>query len=347
MADYLTKGCILIFCFIVIVFLSLISFGCTQAIEFPEESNTKSEASTETTFSNTEESETEDYDSSYEDINNLSKYEVELQFDIQEIGFSINSGLAIASDFEGSVFYEKFSDNLCYPASLTKLLTISTAYRYMKEGQLFEVGDEIDLVLPGSSTAYLKKGDILDFEAITAALLLPSGNDAAYVIAKTIGMAQSKKPNTTSEEAIDLFVELMNDMAKEIGCENSSFLNPDGYHDGNHFTTPKDMLKIALYSLKLDFVREISGRTKSRHVFVNGRDVTWFNTNLLLKEDGEFYYPYADGLKTGMTNNAGRCLAATSTKDNQTVIVLLFKAEKDKHRFEDAAKIMDYKLFTD
>ncbi len=286
-----------------------------------------------------EESDDSEIDTSEEAI--PSSIEVFLYNNAVQLDLQVNSSYVAAADSNGGIIFQKNTYERCYPASLTKLITAVTAERYVEEDHLFTVGDELELVKPGSSIAYLEKGDVLDFITLVDALMLPSGNDAAYVMAVGVGRAYTGDDNLSAEQALDVFADLMNSTAKDLGCKDSNFIVPDGFHDENHYTTVSDMLKIALYASELDIVMNSVGKSTARHVFYSGRDVTWENTNMLLRAGCEFYYPDAFGLKTGATNEAGRCLAAIAEKDGREVIVVTMYALSDADRYNDVISVFN------
>ena len=234
-----------------------------------------------------------------------------------------------------SVLYSKNANEKAYPASVTKLLTAAVAADYCDADTPFTVGDELDFVQPNSSLAYLEKGMVLQFEALLDAMLLPSGNDAAYVMACGVGRIASGDENLSEREAVDFFVGLMNEKALLLNCTGSHFANPDGYHDDNHFTTALDMTRIASYCMDIEIIAESCSKTIGRHVLLSGQDITWRSSNQFLGS-----YSYATGLKTGTTSEAGACLAASAKKDDNVLVAILFKAADAWSRYSDAEELM-------
>lgn len=233
-----------------------------------------------------------------------------------------------------AVLYSKNSTERAYPASVTKLLTAAVASDYCDLDTPFTVGDELDFVQPHSSLAYLEKGQRLTFEGLLDAMLLPSGNDAAYVMACGVGRIAANDPSLSVTDAVALFVDLMNQKASELGCLDSHFSNPDGYHHDDHYTTAYDMARIAVACLKIEPVARSCAKTVGRAVFLSGEDITWSSTNKLLGS-----YRYATGLKTGSTDEAGPCLAASAEKDGTTLVAILFNAADSYSRYDDATTL--------
>lgn len=212
----------------------------------------------------------------------------------------------------GDVLFEKNSNQKAYPASTTKILTayIALSQGYEMTEEIIPSRNAVMSVPSGSSIAYFSENENLTLEQVLYGLMLPSGNDAANILAEHIS-------GSTSE-----FAELMNDTATKLGAENSHFVNANGLHDNNHYTTASDLAKIALNAMKLDKFREIVSQAQYKmpatNVSKNAR--TFINTNKLLSSGGEYFYPYATGIKTGYTYQAGNCLVASASKDGVDLI---------------------------
>ena len=147
------------------------------------------------------------------------------------------------------VLYEKNADTRCYPASTTKILTCLVTLKYAQSSTVFTVGNEIRLIDPQSSRAYLQIGQRLDLQTMLEAIMLPSGNDAAYTAAANIGRIIAGDQNLDASAAIKRFCSEMNKMAAELGAKDSHFENPDGIHQANHYTTAHDLALIAKAAL--------------------------------------------------------------------------------------------------
>ena len=222
---------------------------------------------------------------------------------------------------KGEIIYEKNADEKVYPASLTKLLTALTAINYTTSDFIYYVGSEITLVEPDSSMAWLYEGTYIDRNGILTALLAPSGNDAAYTIA--VNVARKVYGDHLSDtEAAEYFGELMTDYAKYIGAENSNFVVPDGYHDDEHYTTARDMLKIAIASAGSETICNITKEPEPLVYDEYGNWMAWTNGNRLLNDDTIPYNVY--GLKTGYTDEAGFCFAGVAEMGNSVIITLTF-----------------------
>ena len=163
------------------------------------------------------------------------------------------------------IIYQRNGSKKCYPASTTKMLTAIVAAKIIPPETVITVGDEIEMIESDSSTAYLIKGMKLKFEALMDALLLPSGNDAAYTIAVNAAKMYTGNYDMSNEEAVKIFMELENEAAKEIGCKNTHYVTPDGWHNDNHYTNATDLAKIAAYARTIPLVKNSCGK----------EEVTW------------------------------------------------------------------------
>ena len=249
------------------------------------------------------------------------------------------SGAMLYDASTDKVLYSRKADEKCYPASLTKLLTAITALKHVDDTLTFTVGSELDLLQPHSSTAGLKKGYQLNLTMLIDAMLVPSGNDAAYTVAA--GVARKVYGDSLSdEEAVKKFAELMNQTAKDIGMNNSHFVTPDGYYQAEHYSTPNDLLTLTKAALDVPAIRTSVAKPLARCVMISGQDVTWKNTNPLIKDDKDLYMEEAIGVKSGYTAEGGYCAAAAAVKDGKTFIAIVVNAPTSNDRWTDASILL-------
>lgn len=254
----------------------------------------------------------------------------------------INSSYAIVYDVQSDeVLFAKNAEEKCYPASTTKILTAALVLEYADANMQFTAGDELDLVSPESSLANLNNGSVLDLEMMIDALMLPSGNDAAYCAASNIGRVIADNENLNADKAVKYFVAQMNERLKGIGAENSHFENPDGFHDDNHYTTAMDMLKISLYATQFEGVRNSAAKPSRNVTFLSGEQIYWENSNKLIHEYSDCYYMYANGLKTGMTDQAGYCVVATANRFGHDIVVVVLGGPASDKRWNDTLWLLD------
>ncbi len=268
-------------------------------------------------------------------------YDKELKavLDIDNPKIDLNAEAAILFDAETKkVLYYKNPVQAMFPASTAKLLTSLVALKMCTESEQVSIGDEITMIASDSTRANIREGEILTIRNLLEGMLLPSGNDAAYAIAAYVGRKSLDNPKASKEAAIAEFVRLMNEEAKNLGVKNSCFKTPDGYDAIGQYTTAYDMGLIGMEAAENDIILEITGKKSSRNIFVSGRDVTWYNTNQLLKT-----YSKTTGLKTGTSTMAGGCLVAAAESNGRKVVCVVMKS-KYGGRWEDALDLLKYGL---
>lgn len=228
-----------------------------------------------------------------------------------------------------------------FPASTTKIMTyIITAEKVNDfDNTYVTVKGEVLHMLDGtgSSVAGLEENEKLSITQLLNCLMIPSGNDAALILADYIGGGDISK-----------FVDMMNDKAKELGCTGTHFENPHGLNDPNHYTTVADMAKITKYALTLPKFAEITNTVTSDCL---GEDRYLVTTNYMIDEyrGGDYYYPYASGIKTGSTgNDSGYCLVSTASKDGYTYLCVAYGApyeDKNGEYYDNGAMIDSANLY--
>lgn len=253
--------------------------------------------------------------------------------------FDVNCSSAILINAKnGEILYEYNAHDKAYPASTTKVLTALLALEnesdYSK--QIIPSHYAIYSVKVGSSIAYFSEGENLTFDQVMYGLLLPSGNDAANIIAEEIG------------GSISNFVSMMNDRAVELGAKNTNFTNPSGSHDNNHYTTAYDLSLFAKEAMKHEKFREIISSSSYIMPSTNrsSTERKFTNTNKLLSPNNQYYYEYATGMKTGYTSNARNCLIASASRNGVDLISVVLggtTTENGKSAiYTDSRNLLDY-----
>lgn len=261
--------------------------------------------------------------------------------DIKNISVDILAANAYVLNVDSnSVLYKKNSNEHIASASTVKMFTALTVLDYCSLDDIITVDSEIDLIAIGSSRAWLNHGDTLTVKQLLVALLLPSGNDAAYTLAVNAGKRISGKDGLSTQQAVKIFVNAMNQKAKEVGAVSSNFVTPDGYDADGQYTTAYDLSQIAKECLKNDILFEIMGSYKIYDTWINGREVTYLNTNDLLNPDSPYYYSNAIGLKTGTSRDAGSCLVSAAVINGQTYICVVMGGYEES-RFMDSLTIFN------
>ncbi len=275
----------------------------------------------------------------------LSKYNVPQPklADEYPIDTVLQSKYAIVYDVQADeVLYAKNAEEKCFPASTTKILTAAVILDNAPDDFQFTAGDELDFVNPESSLAFISKGNVLDLEMTIDALMLPSGNDASYMAAANMGRYIAKNDDLSPEQSVKTFVDEMNKTAKLLGAENTHFTAPDGFHDDDHYTTVLDMLKITLYAMGKPKLTASAAKPSTYTTFITGEEVSWTNSNKLIQEtSGDCYYLYANGMKTGMTDQSGYCVVATARRFDHDIVCIVFGAEASDVRWNETISLLD------
>lgn len=222
-----------------------------------------------------------------------------------------------------------------YPASVTKLFTAHVALSVLSPQDLCKAGDELDLVAPDSSRAWIYKGQTVTAEMAVQGLLMSSGNDAAYILAAAAGRKLAGKDALSAGEAVKVFVQEMNDQAAALGLEDTHFINPDGYHHDDHYTSLADLVVIGQLSMLNDTICKYVAMAEADVTYKSGQTNHWINTNSLLHPESPFYEPSAMGLKTGHTSGAGYCLLSAFRRDEGYTIIGVFGTPSYDDRFRD------------
>lgn len=231
----------------------------------------------------------------------------------------ISASAAIVMDVEsGRILYEKNAYTRRSIASTTKIMTAILALENGNDDEDVLISKRAASI--GGSTVDLKEGKTYKLKDLMYAMMLRSGNDAAIAIAEHIG------------GSVELFAEMMNRKAAEIGAVNTNFVTPHGLDDPQHYSTPYDLALITQYALKNEkFCKIVS----TKYSVFNGKNI--INTNEMLG-----LYPWADGVKTGYTGQAGRCLVTSATRNNWKIISVVLGCPTRTIRAQNSKLLLDY-----
>lgn len=254
-----------------------------------------------------------------------------------EPDISAEAAILIEID-SGEILYEKNANAPMYPASTTKIMTALLALEHLNLEDKITVPE--DMGLADGSAMYLLPGEVFTVRELLDGLLVKSANDAAVLLARTIsGDIQS-------------FATLMNQRAKDIGCTNTSFANPNGLHDPSHTISAHDMALIAREAMKNATFRELvsqvnvtldeTPQTPEKRYFRNTNRFLWSTSKIIYNNEYiPIKYEVVDGIKTGYTEEAGNCLVSSGEKNDIRVISVVFKASGyDVYR--DSRLLLDY-----
>jgi len=251
----------------------------------------------------------------------------------------------------GRVLYARNAHERRYPASTTKMLTAILAYEHLDLDAVVVVGSEIFAVPASFSVAGHFEGETITVRMLLHALLIPSGNDSAMVLAMEVAQTLEGRRNIPTNEAQAIFSALMNNKARELGALNSNFNNPFGLHHEAHYTTAYDMAVIGRAFMhsptlaQISATREFSGDSLGGISHPDGRtrNFTWTNTSQMLP-GAAFAHPYITGGRTGFTTPAGHCFVAGAYHNNLALVaVVLYSREPD--RWSDTRLLLDYGFF--
>lgn len=247
----------------------------------------------------------------------------------------------------GKIIYEKNAYEKLYPASTTKIMT---AILTLENCELTDVAtasyNSVYSIPAGYTNANIQVGEELTIDQLLHVLLIPSANDAAVVLAEHIA------------GSVDNFANMMNEKAKELGCLNTHFVNPNGIHNEEHFSTAYDLSLMARYAMQNSIFRNIVYSTHYTLPATNKyskADRVFNTTNELLREDNRdrvdnYYYPYANGIKTGYTDPAKNCLVSSAKRDGLEFIAVVLGAERTPNglnaRAIDSKNMFEYAFNT-
>ena len=176
----------------------------------------------------------------------------------------------------------------------------------------------------GGSTLGLKTGDKVTVNNLLYGLLMVSGNDAAVALAEYVG------------GSVEDFADKMNQKAKELGLENTHFVTPHGLDMADHYTTALELAEMADYAMNNEKFAQIVN-TKNITISINGRSKSLKNTNELLGNLNG-----VNGVKTGFTNGANRCLVTSVNRDGMNIITVVLGADTKKDRTNGSVKLIEY-----
>lgn len=249
---------------------------------------------------------------------------------VQEVSISSSTPVLNSKRY---VIYDRLSHRSVYGKDFDKQTAMASTTKIMTAIIVLENCSDLSekIVVPNQaaivqgSTLGLNKNDEITINDLLYGLLLRSGNDCA--IALSIAIAE----NTES------FISLMNKKAEALNLKSTHFVTPHGLDDSNHYTTASELAQITDYALNNKRFSEIV-KSKTYVIHINGYAREISNTNEILCSNVEGVY----GVKTGFTNNAGRCLVTSVKRGNLDFIVVVLACDTREYRAEDTMKLIDY-----
>ena len=246
-----------------------------------------------------------------------------------EDSLNLDSESAILIDeVSGKVLYEKNPDAKLPMASMTKIMSMLLIMEKIESGAL-KYDDKVIISKNasgmGGSQVFLQEGEEYKVEALLKCIAVSSANDAVVAMAEKIS------------GSVESFVNLMNEKAKELGLANTKFANPHGLDAENHYSSARDMSKLARELLKHKDILKFTSIYEDYLTKPDGSQVWLVNTNRLVR-----FYDGVDGLKTGYTTEAGYCLTATAKKNDLRLISVVMKSSSGDARSKDTATLLTY-----
>ena len=222
----------------------------------------------------------------------------------------------------GAILFEKEAEKRLYPASTTKIMTALVVLETLDR---LSLGPDSRIIVPAEaaglegSSVYLKAGEEISMEELLYGMMLQSGNDAATAAAICAG------------GSLQNFVVQMNQKAEALGCTGTHFTNACGLFDENHYTTAKDMARIAAAAMQREDFRRIASAPRWQS---SENERNFYNKNKTVHQ-----YAGGDGVKIGFTKASGRTLVASATRNEVPLIAVVLR---DGNWFADAYAMLDY-----
>ncbi len=226
----------------------------------------------------------------------------------------------------GDTLFEQNADVRCYPASVTKIMTLLLAMEAVEQGRA-SLTDKVRTseyaASFGGSQVWLEPNEEFSLEEMLIAIAVGSANDASVAVAEHL---------SGTHEA---FVSKMNKRARELGAKNTNFINAHGLHDDNHYTTPRDVALMAREAARYPKILELT--SIKEYTFREVPKLVLYNTNKLL-----WWYPGTLGLKTGTTSQAGRSLASVVERDGLRLLGVVMGVDRAKGHFAESMSLYNY-----
>ena len=220
----------------------------------------------------------------------------------------------------GHIIYQRDANKKMFPASTTKMMTLITALEYGKLDEMVTVSN--NAFGAEGSTLWLEAGEKIPLGDLLSGMMMISGNDAAIAIAEHVDGSVSK------------FAAHMTKRAKELGAKGTHFTNANGLPDENHYTTAYDLAMLAAYGYTLDHFEEIVSTQEKTFPWVHDPSHLLRNENQML-----WLYQGGNGVKTGYTDAAGRCLVSAANRNGIQLIAVVLDS---LYLWNDSIALLDY-----
>lgn len=230
------------------------------------------------------------------------------------IEITANAAMLVSMDTD-EVLFEKNADQKVYPASITKIMTtllILESDKYNPDAKIAMTEEALDLISgTGSSVSLIKAGEEFTQLDLVYMVLMSSYGDCALLAATYYG------------GSVENFVNMMNSRANELGLHGTHYENPIGLHHEDNYTTARDTYALTKFALQNETFKEVCESTRHTVTTTSGKRVL-STTNFLQDNTTNYYYQYAKGVKTGYTDEAGRCLVSTAIYNGYNYMCVVF-----------------------
>lgn len=291
------------------------SDSTNQSTTTPETEQTDGTTATDTT--DAAEQQTETTDSTEQPQNQTSSIAEDGTIQMPTIDVDAKASLLVNAE-TGQIIHADNENERLYPASCTKIMTALLVLETCSLDDVVTMQEEdfID-VNNGASNAGLKTGEEITIENLLYCLMLPSGNEAANALARTVA------------GSVDEFVQMMNDRAKELGCVNTHFANPNGLHNDDHYSSAYDLYLIAQQAMQNSTFATVVNTAQKKLPATNKNDerIIYTTNQLILSSYSSIYYDNCYGIKTGHTSQAGYCLVSYAQQSGYTYYSVVLGAE--------------------
>ena len=247
----------------------------------------------------------------------------------------LNAYSAILLDMDtGEVLYESNADEQNYPASTTKMMTALLTLENGDPKDMVTVSETAIDAIPSTASQWgLVPGEELSVHQLLQLMLVVSASEATTVAAEYVA------------GDIESFVDMMNERAEELGCTGTHFVNTHGFPNSEHYSTARDLSKIAMEAMKYEEFREIVATAVTEIEPTNySRAYSITSTNGLLPGSRypEYDYPYAIGIKTGHTSYAGFCLVSAADKDGLRLLSVVMGTPSRESSFAQTIELFEW-----
>ena len=220
----------------------------------------------------------------------------------------------------GQILYERDMNARRFPASTTKIMTLIVALEHGNLDDVVTIG--ADAAGAEGSTLWLEKGDKISLRELLTGMMMHSGNDATIAVADHIA------------GSVPAFARMMTEKAQALGAKDTNFVNPNGLPDDNHYTTAHDLAVIASYGYSLPDFESIVNQQETSYDWVKDPAKKLRNENQML-----WLYRGSNGVKTGYTEKAGRCLVSAAKRDGMQLVAVVLDSV---YMWNDSIALLDY-----